>query len=768
MLHYSEQQLGPSGSSVDNASGFEPIALDRILAVLRRQALVIAACAAAGLALGLTYVVLAVPLYTSSTDILIDRGQAQVVNVPLPGTDVLQGDSEMTTLVELLKSDQLARSVATNLKLYENTTHMAGDPSLIGTVREGFSALFSLLFTWAPDQEPLLSTGATTDKIAAAAALLRVNVSVERIEKTFVLRLSYTSSDPRLANDIATAYGAAYLTDQLQAKYDSTRLASEWLRDRIAELKQQSYDADLAVQNFRNANGLLSTGTQLVSEQQLGELNTQLITAQANTAEAKARLDQIRTIIESGRTDAVVNDALASSTINALRQQYLGAARRETEIVQSLGPNHPQAVRLRDEMKESQRLIFEELRRIADSYESTYNVAVKREESLRESLAGVTGENVSANTSSVQLRELEREADTFRNLYNTFLQRYQETIQQQSFPIAEARIITEAKVPKRPSFPRKPIILALSLILGAFSGVGLAAVREHRDRFFRTGHQVRSELGTEYLGAVGIFKPEDDADELSTGARPVKRLWRPGNFSGHVLNHPMSNFAETLRNVRLAADAQLVEKSSKVIGVISCLPGEGKTTISANLATLLAMRDCRVALVDADLRNPGLTRSLADKSEVGIVEAVRGSAAVADCLVWDGTDHLAVLPVAHGTRVFHSSDILASAGMGSLLEQLRASFEYVVIDLPPIGPVIDARAVAHRIDGFVFIVEWGSTPRKLVQTLMTENPVFREKCLGIVLNNADESRMRLYRTADSADFYTPRYQNYYHSTGTRT
>ena len=780
MLHVPDSRLSSVAADVgDDATETDFIDFDRLLGAVRRQVWLILAGLLIGVLLGIAYLVSAVPLYTASSDILIDKGQSKLVDELSAASGVFQDEAEMLSQVELMKSAQLARSVAANLKLLDNPAFLAGNPSLIGTAVGGVKALVDgALGNLLPTSGAEAAAG---DPMEDAVATLQDNLAVERVGRTYVLRLSYTSADAGLAARIARGYGEAYLDDQLQAKYDASKRASGWLQDRIAELRQQSFDADLAVQTFRNQNGLISSGNQLVSEQQLSEITSQLIKTQGDTAEAKARLDQIQGILKSGRTDAVVNDALASTTISTMRDKYLDASRREAEITRKLGPNHIQAVRLRSEMGEYQRLIFEELGRIAESYQSTYNVAQSRQTSLEASVAKLVGVNANNNTTQVQLRQLERESDTFKTLYDNFLQRFQQTVQQQSFPVNDARVITPASVPEKPSFPRKPLVLALFMVLGLGAGSGLGALREYRDRFFRTGDQVRSELGTEFIGFTPIIaasraKPAPRGDKAGkagggageglgegAGEEAGGNLWRAASMGGHVRQHPLSSFAETLRNVKVAADMGLPDRQSKVIGVVSCLPSEGKSTLSANLGNLLAMQGSRVLLVDGDLRNPGLTRNLDRKPDNGLIEAVLGPVKVEDVLRWDGSGRLAVLPTILKRRVSHTSELLASPGMAKILAEARQTFDYIVVDLPPVGPVVDAKAFAHRVDAFLFVVEWGRTSRQLVRSIMTANPVFHEKCLGVILNKSDEAKMKLYRAYGSSEYYSSRYAAYYHN-----
>ncbi|RIX98507.1 polysaccharide biosynthesis tyrosine autokinase [Aureimonas flava] len=742
-------------SAASKGGSSEFLNVERILAMVRRQVGLVVAAVAAGLFLGFVYLMTAVPIYTSYTDILIDKGQSKLVDELASASGVFQDEAEMLSQVELLKSRQISGTVVDELKLDQNDAFLAGNPSLLRSVR---SAVGGLIAAVRPEL-PVEQADASAQRREAAIDILQGGLDVQRVGRTYVLRLTFDSPDPVLASNIARAFGSAYLDDQLQAKYAATRRASSWLQDRIADLRQQSYDADLAVQKFRNDNGLLLTGTGLVSQQQLSEINTQLTAARAQTAQAKAQLDQIEAIIRDGRTDALVNDALLSTTINTLRGKYLDAARRESEISSKLGPNHIQSVRLKAEMKEYERLIFGELRRIAESYRSTYAVSRERERSLQASLAEVTAVNADDNTLQVRLRELEREAEAYRALYDDFLQRYQQTVQQQSFPITDARVITDPKVPDKPSAPRAPMILALFAMMGAAAGTGVAGFREYRERFFRVGSQVRSELDMEFLGFAPILDPE----EVKPGEQKAapSQLWPAGALATYVRRHPMSSFAETLRNIKVAADLGMPDIPCKVIGVVSCVPGEGKSSVAASFGNLLALQGMRTLLIDGDIRNPGLTRGLERKPEHGLVEVMLEQANADDVLLRDDPMPLTLLPTVMRSRVTNTSDLLASASMGRLLTRFRGQFDYVVVDLPPVGPVVDAKAFAQRVDAFVFVVEWGKTSRQLVRSAIASNPVFHDKSLGVILNKADSKKMRLYRSYGSPEYYASRYESYY-------
>ncbi len=735
----------------------EGLDVEALLSIARRQWIIVAAAVAAAVILGVVYVLTAVPLYTSSVSVLIDRNNSEVVQQLSTIGGVLDDEASVLSQVELLKSDTIALAVVDKLRLSEDPAFMSSQGSLLGTVVGAARSLLNVSSWFAQDPSDQDEAEA---KRREAADRLAQNMEVSRVGRTYVLELSYVSASPQLSARIANAIGDAYLVDKLNSKYDATRRASDWLQERIAELRQKALDSDLAVQRFRSANGLVAAGSVLIADQQLSELNSALIVAQSDTAKAQARLQRIQQIIASGQSDAIVTDVLDSSISNELRQKYLDASKREAEIASRLGSNHIQAVRLRAEMGEYKRLMFEEVNRIAESYKSDLDVAKAREKSLTDSVSQATGISASANETQVQLRELERESETFKNMYQTFLQRYQEAIQQQSFPVTEARVITRAVAPEKPSHPRKPLVLALFVVMGAAVGGGIGAFREFRDRFFRTGDQVRDVLGLEFLGIAPLVQKEWGRDG-SVGAAQPGLMSKAQAVSNYVIDHPLSAFAETLRSAKIAADLAIAGKGCKVIGIVSALPGEGKSTVAINFAELLASQGSRTILIDGDLRNPGATRAVGRHADAGLLEVLINGQNPHPLLLKNSKTGLLFLPAAVKHRVPHSSELLASAGMKQMLNTFSNECDYLIIDLPPLGPVVDARAIANRIDGFIFVAEWGKTARRVVRQVLGADRYVRDKCLGVVLNKVDQERLKLYRAYGSSEYYYSRYSQYY-------
>ena len=738
----------------DDSDGGETIDVEKLMAIVRRQWRVVALFIVLFLVIGAIYAFTAVPKYTATASLLIDRGSNGIVNRLTMDDMPAEDDASILSQVEVLKSDTIGLAVVDKLNLSNDPLFMASSTSPLAMIKGWVSSVINIS-SWFGSSA--VSADPVEDARRAALETVIENMDITRVGRSFVLGVGFTSPSAEMSAKIANAIADAYIVDKLDSKYDATRRASDWLQARIEELKQQALETDLAVQKFRADNGLLATGGQLITDQQLTELNSALIVAQAETAKAKAKFEGIQQILQSGQTDAIVSDVLANTVSNELRQKYLTASKLESDISSRLGPNHIRAVQLRAEMKDYERLMFGELNRIAESYKSEYDNALARERALLDNVATAKSESVTAGETGVQLRELERSAETYRNLYQTFLQRYQEAIQQQSFPITEARVITRPIKPQNPSYPRKGLVLALFGILGAAAGAGVGALRELRDRFFRTGEQVRDELHLEFLGQSPIIKVVKSKDNSPN----PKNIYPLNNVSNYVVDHPMSGFAETLRSAKIAIDLQQESRRSKVIGIASTLPGEGKSTIAMNFAELLAMQGAKTLLIDCDLRNPGSTRAIARHAEAGLVEVILEHRSVQDLLLLDPATNLVFLPAVVKRHIPHSSELLASEAMAKLLEDARTRFDYIVLDLPPLAPVVDARAIANRVDNFIYVVEWGKTSRKVVrQTLMPEAEIM-DKCVGVVLNKVDTDKMKLYRAYGSSEYYYSRYSSYY-------
>lgn len=765
--------------------GTDFIDLERLLAMAKRQAKVVGVGAVVGLLLGLVYLQTTPPTFTASTSALIDEGMNKMVDEVSATPVNMQTDAAILSQIEIIKSARLAAVVVDKQKLDQNPDFMQPPKSLLSTL-VGYARGFLQIFRSSPEiaagsgdlTEAQRKAMADTARKQQAVAMLQVNIMAERSGRSYVISMGYRSHDPQLAADITKAYADAFVADQLDASFDATEKAAVWLQGRLGELRTSSQKAALEVEKFRAENGLAAARGETIAEQQLSDLNAQLILAQADTAKARARYEQYRTIVESGPEAAVSNSTLSADEagnplISELKKRYSSVSKREQEISAGFGPNHPQAVALRKEQGDLSNQILRELSQLSETYRNAYEVAQSRETALRSSVSEATGQNSSANQAQVRLRELQQQATALSTLYQTFLSRYEEASQQSSFPIAKVRVISEATTPRSPSSPRTSMVFGLALVLGIVMGAALGALNEFNERFFRTAEDVRERLGVKFLGYLPLLGSNDDKKDTAktkiaqNGAPPPQPQTRASEAAKRrakmriAVDAPASMFAETLRSTKIASDVVLQDLGCKVIGVISMLPGEGKSTVAANLAGLLASNGAKTLLIDADLRNPGLSRSLGIDADQGLVEAVVNDKGWQSVVKVDRQTKMAIVPAVVRGRFSHTSELLSSAGMRRFIEDAKATFEYIIVDLPPLGPVVDAKAFAPLADGFVLVAEWGATPRPLVRSALNAEPQIANKILGLVLNKVDLKKLPRYGAYGSSEQFLDRYSTYY-------
>jgi succinoglycan biosynthesis transport protein ExoP len=763
--------------------------VEQLSGFVRRQYPIFVFITSCCLALGLVYLFTTPATFTSHAMLLIDSSKLHILQQQdTPMSDVPIDTEQVETQVEILKSENIGLSVVKDLKLAQDPEFIGPGSGLIGWI----SGLF--------DSE--MRSNTKLERKALRAFLSKR--SVARVARTYVLDIGFTSLSPARAAEIANAIADAYIVDQLQSKYQATKRASSWLQDRIKELRQQASDADRAVLDYKEKNNIVSVGgtndnPKLLGEQQITELNTQLGQARAQAEEAKARLERINDVLKQDVPDAAVADSLHSDVITRLRNQYLDLAAKEAIWSDRYGVNHLATVNLRTQMTELRRSIQDELSRIAQSYKSDYEIAKTRAEGLEHNLEGLVANSQVINRDRLGLRDLESTAQVYQTLYNSFLQRYMEAIQQQSFPITEARAISAAAPPDYKSGPRVLPVLGIAGLIGIVLSFAAAVLREAIDQVFRTAQQVETTLHVNCLAVLPRLGPQAASGWLNRGlavwfgnapllaAEPKPlvvspRAEREGgtrvsnlissvlsreamkvssmssvhlskgnklNFSNRpflrqVVDEPLSAFAEAFRSIKIAADIDEASRNHKVIGVTSTVPGEGKSTVASNLAESIAHSGKRVILLDGDLRNPTLTRALAVDAKAGLLEVLNNQISLDDAISVDEETSLSFLPALLQSRVVHTNEILASEATKKLIDRLRDTYDYVIVDLPPLAPVVDVRAAAKIVDSYIYVIEWGQTRKNFVQQQLSAAPELRDLLLGVVLNKADIRVMGRY------------------------
>jgi succinoglycan biosynthesis transport protein ExoP len=704
---------------------------------------------------GAIYLYIAAPKFMAQASLLIDTRKAQLFQQQSVVADATVDSATVDSQIEVLKSEAIAAAVVKDL-------HLTSDPEFVGSKPGVLGTLLGYLSSRAPPSEAELQE--------QAKAVFRAGILPKRVSGTYVIDIGFLSLSPGRAAQIANAAADAYVDDQLEAKYQVTRRAGVWLQERIQELQQQASTAEKAVLDFKKANNIVDTGGRLIGEQQLAELNSQIVIARAGTAEAKARLDRISDITKNGLSnldnvikspDAAVADSLHSDVISKLRSSYLDAANQEAIFSGRLGPNHLVVINLRNQMFEYRKSIFDELKRIEETFKSDYQIALAREQSVQKSLAETVAQSQATNQSQISLRDLDSKAQTFRAIHDNFVQKYMESLQQESFPYTEARVISHATPPGRRSQPNSILVMTLASASGLLLAFGVALLIDISESGFRTSDQVERELQTSCLAVVPRMTLEQGASPpaAAAGAANSRHIEQSGVLFG-VISSPFSRFAEAFRTIKVSIDLFSVAKPAKAIGITSTHPNEGKSTIAGNLARLISHAGGNAILLDCDLRNPSLTRALAPRAELGLLDVISGKKLLTDVIWTDPATSLAFVPMVARTRLSHTNEILASAGMKKLIDALCGVYDYVLIDLPPLTPVVDVRSTNQFVDSYLFVIEWGTTSVETVESALSSASLVYENLMGVVLNKADLDVMRNYSRNSQEPYKNKYYERY--------
>ncbi|MCP3384035.1 polysaccharide biosynthesis tyrosine autokinase [Bradyrhizobium sp. CCGUVB4N] len=724
--------------------------VERISGFLRRRYMIFAIVTGLATGIGLVYLLTAPAEYTAHAVLMIDSSKLRALQ-PSPA-DVPLDTAQVESQVELLKSDKVAKSVVRDL-------HLMDDPEF---VRAGLWRPLLTPSIWLFGGDDMRGPDHSEDeRIAVALDSFLRRRAITRVGRSYALDVAFTSRRPAQAAEIANAIVEAYIVDQLDAKYEATRRASKWLEERMTELRTQATAVDRAVLDYKQNNNIVdigiasspggaSTSMRALEEQQLGDLASQLSAARMASSDAKTRVDRIQEILKQDIPDAGVAESIKSEVVIRLRNQYLDLAAREGLLSTRYGNDHQATINLREQMYQIRQSIGAELRRIAESNTSDYEIAKAREETLKTKLADMVSDARTTSRERIGLRELETNAQAYHSIYDNFLTRYMEAIQQQSFPITEARLVSPANPRAPKSGPKTFSVLGGSILVGLWLSVIVAVAWEVLDRVFRTTRQVHEILQTSCLAVV---------PRLMHGVQPhPRRRWRMswpkaaeagnhppprrGEFFRFVVFAPLSPFANAIRSIKVAADIGRRGQPCKVIGVTSTYAAEGKSTVASNLAELIAQAGKKVILIDIDVRNPSLSRVAGAQEGNGLLEVLDGTVELDDAVRTDATTGLAFLPAVVGSPLAPSREVLASESFRMLIARLREQFDTIIVDLPPLGPVTEVRASASLVDSYVYVIEWGRTSLVAVRQQMLAAPEVHDRLLGAVLNKVDMNAFR--------------------------
>lgn len=693
----------------------------------------------------LTFILLMLvtPRYSATTEVMLETSQQQVVNIQAVLTDSLPDQEAVDSQVEVFRSRGVAEKVISELNL-------DGDPEFNPTlVPDGWLASAAQSIRGAMGWLKTLVSGKSPrplpDDILKAQERANVvdnfldDLDVRLKSQSRVLQVTFSSEDPVKAWTIANKVAEIYQVDQLDAKYEAARRATEWLTTKIADLRRDVGEKEQAVEQYRKQSGLLAgaTGATLIS-QQISDLNAQMIVARTSRAEAEARLSQIRRLVQSPGGASAAADVLGSPIVQSLLNQESEVKREVAQLADEYGERHPRMISSRAALRDVQAKIATEISKVVQKLDNDVGVARAREATLQQSLDQLKGRMAQSNSAEVQLRALEREATAGRTMLETFLGRYEETSAQTDASVqqAGARVISRADIPDNPSFPPKALILATVFMITAILSTLMILVTEQLDRGYRSGEQIERILGKRSLGLVPMIHG-------SAGRAP----------ESFILKNPSSMFGEAVRSfftsILLAPDGA----TPRTVLITSAQPNEGKTTLAVCLARMRGLSGRRTVIVETDLRRPSVHRMLGVPRRPGLVELIAGEAQLSEVLHRDERSGAYVIPA--GRLTADPAEVLASPQMRQVITALASEFELVILDSPPVVAVSDPRVLAPQVDATILVVRWAQTTRDVVALASKQIDESGGRLIGVVLSMVDTKKHAQYGFSDSAYYYGP-------------
>jgi succinoglycan biosynthesis transport protein ExoP len=691
------------------------------------------------------------PMYTALGLLHVQNRDAPVVAIEGVVEELAADPASIQSEVQLLTSPAFIRRVVDKLNLTQDPEFASW---LIKEEAGWFSRLLEVLnpmqyvpaHWWAGlGSEP---TQPASDP--AARALNKVigtvtdRLTVEQVGQSYVISLSFLSQDPVKAARIVNAMLDEYLGAQIEAKYAAADRATEWLRKRIDELRGKVLEAEAKIIEYRTKNHLVNTDANNPLTLQFFQLNTQLALAQAQRAEAEARLTRARGMLDSGGiANAVL--VLKSSLMDSLRAQETELIRRLADMRSVYGENHPQMISTRVEIQSVRDKMVDEARRIVDDLENEVSVATAREKELQNSMARLQGDAAEVDLAGAGLSALQGEVDTNRQLFQTFLARFREIIQQQDLQESDAKILSAANPPNAPSHPQVMLLTLIAFAASLVIGVLLVFVIErwHADYGFRSADEIQAALGVRALALV---------PDLS------RRETQGVAAEDYILQKPNSAYAEALQRVRTGLFLIDGERPPKTLLISSSVPLEGKSTIAASLARQSARSGLKVILIDADLRRPRLHEVIGLPNQNGLSEVLTGRADPESAIKRDEKSGLDFLPA--GVGVVSPPDLFRSSTMKILLEETAAYYDLVIIDSPPIAAVSDSFTLSGLVDKTIYVIRWEQTPRHVALAGIRQMVDAGADIAGIVVARVDVKKHARYGYADSG-YYQGSYRKYY-------
>ncbi len=692
----------------DDGGELGVISLKWLFAFLIRRWMLIASVGFVVFVASLTTILLQPDRYTATALLLVNGGQDRALSPEqMINGDITPSVPAVDSQLEVLRSEMLAGRLVDALNL-------ASDPE------------------WNPFLAPSASSAGQVIPGANQEQVRRVVVrnvmsatAVQRRGLTYAAEVSVTSLNPQRSAEMANGLVELFRQYQLEARIASSQRANEWLAARVQVLRADVQAKEAAAERYRADHGLISVQGALLTEQQTTQLQADIAQARADLAATEARYLQVQQDSANGVSGESIASVLNSGLVSNLRQQEAEIARRQADYESRYSPLHPALVNVRAEREDIRVQIAAEIGRILTGLRGDVDVARARLNTLETNMAQLRGELVGNNEELVTLRELEREAGAARSVYESFLQRFHEIAEQGSMRSAPAELVSAAGVPTGPNSPGTAFAVLVSLVLGL--GIGLVAgfLAQALDEGFGDADEVERKLGIPALAIVPRLRRSELRELPVTSRHPA----------AYLLERQMSAFTEACRVLRTTILFAAGQPRTQVVAICSALPSEGKTTLSISLARVSALSGQRVLLVDCDLRRRSVKDVLDFEPPAGLLQVLAGEDDWRQVMYLDEATGMHVLPLSDSG--FTPKDVFGGEDMTRLLDDVRASFDLIVLDCAPVLAVADTRVVVAKADCAVMVTRWQKTPVRAARSALQQLQNAGAHVRGVALNGVD-------------------------------
>lgn len=653
------------------------------------------------------------------------------------------------TQSDIIKSRAVAERVVEHLESEKYLS--AAPPENEQAGKKSFSAMLRTWIaeakSWLPEEmrPPQRDPVSAEERRAALVNSVLGGVSVTGGKESEVLVVGYVSENPRYAAATANAFAEAYIAFGLESRLSNVQQATSWLGLRIEELRNKVVESEKALRDFQAREDLVDTiNREKLVAAKLGSLTSELIKAQARHNEAKSRYDQISSILKKGAGYDSVATALNSTTVMGAVSTKNKLERQVSELSERYGDKHPKMISARADLRDADRRLKSEVDNALNNVRKEYELAAAQEREFRAMIGLQQNEMREVGGKAFQMSQLEREVETNRQLYETFLARFKEADVADEYDVPNARIIDRAIAPTTPFKPNRKRIVVIAIVIGLAIGIALAFLRDYLDSTFKTKEDVENRLGLPVIGLLPMVK-----SSLMTKTS-IERI---------VLSDPRSPFSEAINDIRTGILFSHIDQPPKVILVTSAIPGEGKTTLASNLALAFSLRG-RTLLVDADLRKGRLQELTHLEETPGITDMLAGACAPGEAVVADGeADNLFLLTT--GVMPPNPLEVISSKRFSDCIDGFRNAFDFVVIDGTPLLPISDSVVLGKLVDAVILTLKTDKTTSDMAQEALRRMQTARIKPVGVVMQQVDMRKMRSYgkRYAGSYDGYYGYYRS---------